>query len=124
MLGKERCKALKEIRQKIAVENDIEFVVSECTYQGECTGTCPKCEEELRYLERELEKRKRIGKAAVIVGISLGVIGGLAVAAEEPIQNIMLDKMNDFMESISPGGIIGPTNFDMRNEWNEGNEGI
>ena len=53
--GKQTCKILKEIRRQIAVENDIEFVTSECTYKGDCQGTCPKCEAEVRYLERELE---------------------------------------------------------------------
>ncbi|MCQ2303421.1 MAG: hypothetical protein MJZ97_00300 [Bacteroidales bacterium] len=64
--GKQTCKILKEIRKQIAAENDIELVVSECTYQGDCLGTCPKCEAEVRYLERELEKRQRLGKAVAI----------------------------------------------------------
>ena len=70
--GKQTCKILKEIRKQIAEENDIELVVSECTYQGDCLGTCPKCEAEVRYLERELEKRQRLGKAAVFAGMTLG----------------------------------------------------
>lgn len=72
--GKQTCKILKEIRKQIAEENDIELVVSECTYQGDCLGTCPKCESEVRYLERELEKRQRLGKAAVFAGMSLGTL--------------------------------------------------
>ncbi|MBR6227446.1 MAG: energy transducer TonB [Bacteroidales bacterium] len=72
--GKQTCKILKEIRKQIAAENDIELVVSECTYQGDCLGTCPKCEAEVRYLERELEKRQRMGKAAVFAGMSLGTL--------------------------------------------------
>ena len=72
--GKQTCKILKEIRKQIAVENDIDLVVSECTYQGDCLGTCPKCEAEVRYLERELEKRQRMGKAAVFAGMSLGTL--------------------------------------------------
>ena len=72
--GKQTCKILKEIRKQIAAENDIELVVSECTYQGDCKGTCPKCEAEVRYLERELEKRQRMGKAAVFAGMSLGTL--------------------------------------------------
>ena len=70
--GKQTCKILKEIRKQIAAENDIELVVSECTYQGDCKGTCPKCEAEVRYLERELEKRQRMGKAAVFAGMTIG----------------------------------------------------
>ena len=72
--GKQTCKILKEIRKQIAAENDIEFVTSECTYKGDCLGTCPKCESEVRYLERELEKRQRLGKAAVFAGMSLGTL--------------------------------------------------
>ena len=72
--GKQTCKILKEIRKQIAAENDIEFVTSECTYQGDCLGTCPKCEAEVRYLERELEKRQRMGKAAVFAGMTIGTL--------------------------------------------------
>ena len=70
--GKQTCKILKEIRKQIAAENDINLVIEECTYQGDCLGTCPKCEAEVRYLERELEKRQRMGKAAVFAGMTIG----------------------------------------------------
>ena len=79
MKGKNKCKILKEIRQRIADENDIPYVTRECTYQGDCRGTCPKCEAELRYLEQELEKRRRLGKtvavAAVAASLSLSLTG-------------------------------------------------
>ena len=70
--GKQTCKILKEIRKQIAAENDIELIISECTHKGDCRGTCPKCEAEVRYLERELEKRQRLGKAVVFAGMTLG----------------------------------------------------
>ena len=82
--GKKRCKILKEIRKQIAENNDIEFITSECKHQGDCLGTCPKCEEEVRYLERELEKRQRMGLAITVAGLALtltGVAAG-AVACE------------------------------------------
>ena len=69
--GKQTCKILKEIRKQIAADNDIELVISECTYRGDCLGTCPKCEEEVLYLERELEKRQHAGKAVLLGGDSL-----------------------------------------------------
>ena len=69
--GKQTCKILKEIRRQIAAENDIQLVIEECTYKGDCLGTCPKCEEEVLYLERELEKRQHMGKVAVLGGKSL-----------------------------------------------------
>ena len=83
--GKQTCKILKEIRKQIAEENDIKLVIEECTYQGDCLGTCPKCEAEVRYLERELAKRQRMGKAAVVAGLSVGLLGASQVAlAQQP----------------------------------------
>jgi hypothetical protein len=73
MKGKERCKILKDIRRRIAEENDIEFIVSECKHKGDCRGTCPKCEAELRYLERELEKRRKKGLAVSVAGLAITV---------------------------------------------------
>ncbi|MBE6638531.1 MAG: hypothetical protein E7616_03620 [Ruminococcaceae bacterium] len=69
MKGKDKCKILKEIREKIAHENDIPFVTSECKHQGDCRGTCPKCESELQYLENELAKRQRLGKRIALAGL-------------------------------------------------------
>jgi hypothetical protein len=73
MKGKKRCKILKEIRRQIAENNDIEFVTSECKHQGDCLGTCPKCEAEVRYLERELEKRMKLGKAVAVAGLAVAL---------------------------------------------------
>lgn len=71
MKGKQRCKILKEIRRQIAENNDIEYVVSECKHQGDCLGTCPKCEAEVRYLERELERRRKLGMAVTVAGLAV-----------------------------------------------------
>lgn len=74
MKGKSKCKILKEIRKQIAKENDIEFVTSECKFRGDCTGTCPKCEAELRYLEEELAKRKKAGKKLAVAGVAAAMM--------------------------------------------------
>lgn len=76
MNGKSKCKILKEIRRRIAQDNNIEYVTSECKYQGDCSGTCPKCESELRYLEQELEKRQKAGKAIAVAGIAAALMVG------------------------------------------------
>ena len=70
MNGKNKCKLLKEIRQRIADENEIPYVTTECKFRGNCTGTCPKCEAEVRYLEQELEKRRSAGKKIAVAGIA------------------------------------------------------
>lgn len=68
--GKDICKRLKEVRREIARANDIEYITSECKFKGECTGTCPKCEAEVRYLEEQLSLRHRAGKAIAVAGIA------------------------------------------------------
>ncbi len=73
MKGKERCRILKEIRARIAEENGIEFTISECSHKGDCLGTCPKCESEVRYLERQLEIKKRLGKSIAVAGVAAGI---------------------------------------------------
>ena len=78
MRGKNKCKILKQIRQKIAHENDIPLVTQECTYQGECSGTCPRCEAELRYLEQQLARRQALGKAVTVAALSVGLMSGLS----------------------------------------------
>ena len=77
MLGKKKCKILREIRQKIADENDIPFVTEECRYKHDCKGTCPKCEAELRYLEQQLEKRRNLGKTVTVSALALGMAASL-----------------------------------------------
>lgn len=81
MIGKSKCKILKQIRTQIARENDIEFVTSECKYQGECSGTCPKCEAEVRYLEQELQKRQAAGKKLVVAGLAAAMMLGAAACS-------------------------------------------
>ena len=71
--GKEKCRILKQIRAEIARENDIEWVVSECKHKGNCKGTCPKCEQEVRQLEAALAKREALGKTVAVVGISASI---------------------------------------------------
>ena len=92
--GKQTCKILKEIRKQIAEENDIKLVIEECTYKGDCLGTCPKCEAEVRYLERELEKRQRMGKAAVVAGLSVGLMSSTQVALAQELDSLNMNQNN------------------------------
>ena len=71
--GKEVCLILKGIRQKIADANDISYQPKECHHKGDCTGTCPACEAEIRYLERELKARKGNGFGMKVAGIAAGI---------------------------------------------------
>ena len=81
MLGKQKCKILKQIRQKIADENDIPYVTRECSFQGECRGTCPRCESELRYLEQQLALRASLGKRVAVAALCASIGFGTAACS-------------------------------------------
>lgn len=70
--GRLTCDELKRIRKQIADANGIEYQISECHYDGDCPGTCPKCESELRYIEHELAVRQSSGKSVVLAGLAAG----------------------------------------------------
>ena len=112
MLGKKKCRILKEIRQKIADENDIPYVTHECRFQGECLGTCPRCESELRYLEKQLAARaaagKRIAIAALCAGMTFSAAGCSSpfTPKEKPIENDLtgaVDIVGGMSEPIDEG---------------------
>ena len=59
--GKKICETLKAIRSEIASANEIEYTPIKCTHKGDCAGTCPACESETRWLERQLRLRGQGG---------------------------------------------------------------
>ncbi len=108
MSGKSKCKILKQIRQQIAAENDIAFVTSECKYQGECAGTCPKCEAEVRYLEQQLQKRRQAGKTVVVAGIAAALIVTASGCVEthtggDPLPPVTQSQTESLDGDILPG---------------------
>lgn len=58
----------------MARENGIPLEIRECTHKGDCRGTCPYCEAEVRYLEQELSKRRSLGKAVTVAGIAVSAM--------------------------------------------------
>lgn len=69
MNGREKCMLINQIRQKVADNNNIDFVIYDCTFEGECTGRCQKSDSELSYLESELEKRQNEGNKINLKGV-------------------------------------------------------
>ena len=82
--GKRICNALKEIRRRIAEANGLRFEIEECTHEGNCPGTCPKCERELEDLTNQLQTLKRSGHRINIENL----------LSEETLRNIYLDNTN------------------------------
>ena len=64
--GKHICETLKGIRREIAEANEIDYQPTECTHEGDCSGTCPKCESETQWLEKQLRNRQALGKAVTM----------------------------------------------------------
>lgn len=55
--GKQLCETLKSIRQEIAEQNNLVYNPTECNHEGDCRGTCPLCDDELRDLQRQLDEK-------------------------------------------------------------------
>lgn len=76
--GKSVCNTLKQIRLDVARANGIDYVPAPCTHKGDCAGTCPACESEVEYLEKEISRRHSLGKAVLIAGIGLTSLTAMA----------------------------------------------
>lgn len=70
MTGKEKCELLKAMRREIAEANGIVYLTSECSFQGNCPGYCPKCDAEARYLDSELNRLAKEGKEIKVSNIA------------------------------------------------------
>lgn len=90
---------LKTIRKQVADANEIKYEPRECHYEGECRGTCPACEAEVRYIERELDLRRQLGKAVAIVGISAGL--SALTGCDNKAKNV--DSVSESESNLSKG---------------------
>lgn len=57
--GKQKCELLKAIRKQIAEQYGLDYNPSECSHEGECSGTCPQCDAELKELQGQLDSLGR-----------------------------------------------------------------
>lgn len=87
---KKKCDMLKGIRKGIADKLGVNLHRVECTYDGDCKGTCPKCKQEEEILNKAL--LKKVGT------IAAGTTAGLMLTACTPGEPIDGDYM----------GIVGP----------------
>lgn len=67
----------------MAFDNDISLHFEKCTYQGECTGTCPRCESELAIINEQLKERKSNNLPILISKYSLNQINVVIDEAKE-----------------------------------------
>ena len=111
--GRHICNELKALRRRIAEENSIPLETEECTYRGECCGTCPRCDAEVRYLEDALSRRLRMGKAAVVAGVALGLAVSTGVKAQNVTDTAALKptakEISDTVGKIRITGVVKNT---------------
>lgn len=96
--GKSICSVLKTIRKQVADANGIEYEPRECQHQGDCRGTCPACEAEVRYIQQQLDIRRHLGKAVAVIGIS----AGLAALNSCAIDNELLAMPATSVDNFAP----------------------
>ena len=109
--GKEKCRILKKIRAEIARQNDIEWVTEECKHKGNCRGTCPKCEAEVRQLEAELDRKRSLGKSIVVAGVAAGIAVNMAACNPDTSSaeqgNMVIDRTAQTVDNPEiPGGMM------------------
>ena len=92
--GKHVCETLKAIRSKIAEENEIDYTPIECHHEGDCAGTCPACEREVRWLESMLRRRRALGKAVILSGLSVA----MGTVMSSCNQQTTPSEANDYLE--------------------------
>lgn len=80
--GKSICEYLKSIRKQIAKANGIDYSPIQCTHKGDCAGTCPACEQEREYLERQLSTKQKMGAPIKIIGLSMALASGGACSSD------------------------------------------
>ena len=107
MNGKARCAQLKKIRQEIARRNDIHLEIKACDYEGDCAGTCPACDAEVRYLEDMLERRRAAGLPIELKDIIIlsGSLESMQFLNDQTIKWLsdLSARVEDFVVDIAGG---------------------
>lgn len=107
MTGKEKCQLLRQIRQEIADANGIVYIDAVCTYKGDdCLGTCPKCDQEIAYLDAELNRKVKNGEQITISGISLNTFQASVPAVQSSSDFIKPDgkALGNLLDDIGDMG--------------------
>lgn len=115
-LGKRKCEVLKKIRKMIADANGIKYEPEECSHEGDCRGTCPRCEQEVKYLEAELRKKSggMSNAAAVFVG-SIAAIGSIGMSSCNSHKNQVVGIVPYTEEERIVGKIAKEDSTDLQN---------
>lgn len=99
---KVKCDLLKKLRKDLSDTLGIDLHQTECAFEGECTGTCPKCRQEEDILNAALIKRAS--------AIAIGATALLNLAACTPSEVNHPSKTNGGLVYHEEDFIVGESN--------------
>lgn len=101
---RKKCDHLKEIRKNMADALGVELNQTVCTYEGDCKGTCPKCQQEEKVLSKTL-----LAGTAVVASAAI-LLTGCSNEYDE-IAGAQ-DDGTDYYDSMIDGGMSGPEYYE------------
>ena len=107
MTSKEKCSELKKIRKKLADSLNINLHQTECTFEGECSGTCPKCKQEEKVLNTALLKKGAVVLSATALTLGLAActpqdttdLSGDVVVADPPTVEDLAGEIEEYPDT-------------------------
>ena len=125
-INKAKCKELKQMRKEMAEQLGVLLHQRECTYEGFCTGTCPKCKQEEKILNEAIKQQKKQGKNLVTstryaaAGIVLAATVTLSGCGKEqtetltgdvayPENDVLEDEVDGMMTILEDDSLEGET---------------
>ena len=108
MKGKDKCELLKDMRRQIAKACKIEYEPKSCDFEGDCSGYCPVCDSESKWL---LEEIRRKGYADKEIWVDRDFL--LADYALECFYNEGRKKMKQIFKDLQlvSGAMLGVVEF-------------
>ena len=111
MTHREKCEQLKALRKEMADRAGVDLHQRECTYEGECSGTCPKCAKEESILNKLLLSGKLALAGMAVGATALTGCGSLSLEeADNPRDELLKrrsdreDKMDKDDPAVDPDG--------------------
>ena len=101
---RKKCDHLKQIRKNMADSLGVDLKQTECTYEGECSGTCPKCQQEEKILSKALLAGTAVAASAAIM------LTGCASDYDDIAGG--QDDGKSYYDSMIDGGMTGPEYYE------------
>ena len=106
---RKKCDHLKQVRKNVADSLGIDLRQTVCTYEGDCKGTCPKCENEEKILSKALLKSTAVVAGAALMFTACGKPEKIDIHLEGDLD------IGGYEDEMIDGGMTGPEDFEDTN---------